>query len=138
MWPVWNSLFLGNHSDSASLELLKEHNITHIVNCARELPCYFPDDFKYLALGLRDPDPDFIRHIEPACEFISMGRRMGNVLAHCAAGVSRSPSVILAYFCHLGYSPSAACKLLAQNVLTDPDQIFLEQILEYYTSPGTV
>ena len=136
MWLVWDSLFLGGHKDASSLEVLKESGITYILNCARELPCYFPDDFRYLELGLRDPDPAFAKCIESACEFIDIGRRMGNVLVHCAAAVSRSPAMILAYFCHLGYSPSAAYRLLGQSVPTNPAPLFLEQLMEYYTSPG--
>ncbi len=134
---VWDSLFLGAYRDASSLELLKEYGITHIVNCARELRCYFPDDFRYLALGLHDPDTAFVECIEPVCKFIDIGRRMGNVLVHCAAAVSRSPAVMLAYFCHLGYPPNAAYRLLSQSVLTDPDPLFLEQLVGYYTSPGS-
>ena len=129
MWFVWNSLLLGDQWDAAALTLLKRQGVTHIVNCARELPCYFPHDFEYLSLGLADPDPAFIDCVAPACEFIDMGRERGNVLVHCVAAVSRSPAMVIAYLCHLGYSLEVACQLLARRVPTRPDPLFLEQLL---------
>jgi predicted protein tyrosine phosphatase len=134
MWLVWDSLFLGGQRDAAALELLKQRSITHIVNCARELPCYFPNDFEYLALGLNDPDEAFIERIESACHFIDMGRQEGSVLVHCTAAVSRSPAVVLAYLCHLGHSLEVARKLLARYVPTNPDPLFLEQLLVFAQS----
>ncbi|MBI1927070.1 dual specificity protein phosphatase family protein [Candidatus Poribacteria bacterium] len=133
MWLVWDSLFLGGRNDAASLKLLKQRGITHIVNCACELPCYFPDDFEYLALRLDDPDAAFVEYIEPACQFIDLGRQQGNVLVHCTAAVSRGPSVVLAYLCHLGYSLETARELLDQRVPTNPDLLFLEQLRAYYS-----
>lgn len=130
MWLVWDSLFLGDAEDTASLDTLRRDKITHIVNCAYELPCYFPYDFEYIELKLYDPDPAFIRAIEPACKFIDIGREEGNVLVHCAAAVSRSPSVILGYFCHLGYSLEQACELLAERIPTGPHPSFLEQLFK--------
>ena len=130
MWFVWDSLFLGDVDDAADLDPLKQQGITHIVNCARELTCYFPNDFEYLALGLKDPDPAFIDCVDSACRFIDVGRQAGNVLVHCIAAASRSPSVVLAYFCHLGYSLEAAIELLDGHVLTNPDPLFMEQLLE--------
>ncbi|MBM3212252.1 dual specificity protein phosphatase family protein [Candidatus Poribacteria bacterium] len=132
MWLILDSLYLGDRRAASNLHLLIEHGITHILNCARELPNYFPSDFEYLALKLHDPDPDFIKVIKPACEFIDRGREEGNVLVHCAAAVSRSPSVILAYFCHLGYSLDKAWEFLDQIVVTSPDPIFLEQIISFF------
>ena len=132
MWLVWDSLFLGGQRDASALGLLKKRGITHIVNCACELPCYFPNDFEYISLGLNDPDPDFIKHIESVCQFIDAGRLKGNVLVHCTAAVSRSPAVVLAYICHLGHSLEVARKLLNQRVATNPDPLFIIQLSEYY------
>jgi protein-tyrosine phosphatase len=132
MWLILDSLYLGNKRDAADFDLLKQHGITHIVNCALELPDYFPFDFEYLALRLHDPDPDFIEVIEYACQFIDAGRQKGNVLVHCAAAVSRSPSVILSYFCYLGYSLDTAWSFLNQIVITAPDPIFINQLRRFF------
>jgi len=132
MWLVWDSLFLGDKRDASEFGLLKRHGITHIVNCTREVPCYFPFDFEYLTLGLADPDPEFIELIEHTCQFIDMGRQEGNVFVHCVAAVSRSPSVIIAYLCHLGYKLDVAYALLDQVVSIGPDPIFIRQLSQFF------
>jgi hypothetical protein len=125
------SLFLGDVQDARDLPALKREGITHIVNCASELPCYFGEDFIYLALRLRDPDARLGTQIDKVCEFIDGGRDAGKVLVHCIRAGSRSPAVVLAYLCHIGYSLHVAAERLASVVSTRPDEAFLRQLAEY-------
>ena len=56
---------------------------------------HYPEDFKYLTLKLDDvPWENLFPVIEQAVKFIKEGEI---VLVHCAAGVSRSSSMIIAY-----------------------------------------
>jgi hypothetical protein len=128
VWQVLPNLHLGDREDSRDRKALAHHGITHVVNCAAELPCAFPDDFHYLALSLRDPDPNFRRAADRAMGFIDRGRASGAVLVHCTAGVSRSAAVVLNYLCHLGRPMDAACAELSRAVLTGIDKSFLSQI----------
>jgi hypothetical protein len=41
MWTIFDNLFLGNREDACDRQRLREAGITHILNCAEELPCYF-------------------------------------------------------------------------------------------------
>ncbi len=132
MWYVINNLFLGDREDSRNYGQLIREGITHILNCSKELPCCFPDDFQYLKIELDDPDPDFSQHIEAICKFIDAGRYGGKVLVHCTAAVSRSPAVVLSYLCHLGNTLEQALKILKKQVYTNPDEEFLEQLKSYY------
>jgi len=132
VWYIIDNLYLGDREDSKNYGRLVREGFTHILNCAKELPCCFPDDFHYLKIGLEDPDPNFSNHIKMICEFIDAGRREGKVMVHCTAGVSRSPAVVLAYLCYLGNSFQQALKILQEQVYTNPDESFLEQILIYY------
>ena len=128
MWQVLPHLYLGDREDSRDRPGLARHGVTHVVNCAAELPCCFPAELHYLALGLRDPDPQFTARTRPAMAFIDEGRAAGGVLVHCTAGVSRSAAVMLAYLCHLGRPLHAACAELSRAVLTGVDESFLSQI----------
>jgi hypothetical protein len=128
MWQVMPALFLGTHEDARDLPALTSAGITHIVNCAGELPCHFPDQLSYLRLALRDPDPDLGSCIEPACAFIDAGRAQGKVLVHCVRAISRSPAVVLAYLCHAGYPVFQAAQHLSRVVATRPDNAFLWQL----------
>jgi predicted protein tyrosine phosphatase len=129
MIPVIDRLYLGNREMAKDLRRLKEGGITHIVNCADELPNYHPAEFRYLALRMKDPDPGLAAHIPTITSFVDEGRREGRVLVHCFAGVSRSPAVILAYLCHHTGEPlHAAARRMAAAVWTNPDLLFLAQI----------
>ncbi|CAN6373975.1 unnamed protein product [Urochloa humidicola] len=51
-----------------------------------------------MAVPLRDTEEEnLLDHLEPCLDFIDDGRKVGNVLVHCFAGVSRSASIIVAY-----------------------------------------
>ena len=128
MWEVLPNLYLGDREDSRDRRGMARHGVTHVVNCAAELPCAFPDELRYLPLALRDPDPQFCRIAGPAVAFIDEGRDSGAVLVHCTAGVSRSAAVVLYYLCHLGRPLDEACSELSRSVLTGVDESFLSQI----------
>ena len=132
MIRVVEGLYLGNREDARDLDRLEAAGVTHVVNCAIELPNYHHGTLTYLALGLHDPDPAFRDQIERVCAFIDAARKEGEgVLVHCFAGISRSPSMILAYLCHLGDPLEAAAEKLGQRAWTDPDTLFLKQIAEH-------
>jgi hypothetical protein len=128
MIQILEGLYLGNREAARDLARLKEAGITHVVNCADELPCYHAGELVYLALRLRDPDDTFHDRIADFCAFIDEARQQGRVLVHCFAAVSRSPAVVLAYLCHLGHELEAAAGLLGAAVWTDPAPTFLAQI----------
>ena len=133
MIKILNGLYLGNRESARDLNLLVERGITEVVNCAEEIPNYHAARLNYLALNLRDPDPTFFRHVERTCVFIDSARQNGRaVLVHCLAGISRSPSVILAYLCYLGSPLEEAARHLGRIVWTDPDTMFLMQIAEHF------
>jgi hypothetical protein len=131
MIQILEGLYLGNREAARDLRRLREAGITHVVNCADELPNYHDDHLVYLALRLRDPDPNLGRHLARACAFIDQARKDGRVLVHCYAAVSRSPTVVLGYLCHLGHSLEQAARLLGQTAWTDPDLLFLRQLAEH-------
>lgn len=131
MWQVLDELFLGDRDDAGDLKLLKTAGITHIVNCAEELPCRFPQEFCYLHLRMKDPDTGFQALIPSLCQFVDDATITGKVLIHCSAGVSRSSSAVLAYLCHRGETLHEAALRLRKAVLTAPDPLFLDQLAGY-------
>lgn len=134
VWQIARNLYLGDRKDAHDRDLLTRVGVTHVVNCAAEVPCWYHRDFRYLRLPLTDPDPEFHESIETFCRFIHRGRRAGGVLVHCAAGLSRSPSVVLAYLVWRGKPLDAALERLRRRVgesdrgFIEPDASFLEQI----------
>jgi hypothetical protein len=138
MIRILDGLYLGNREAARDLGRLESHGVTHVVNCAIELPNYHDGKLKYLALGLHDPDPLFRDRITDACAFIDAARaKEEGVLVHCFAAISRSPSTVLAYLCHKGDTLEAAARRLGALAWTDPDLLFLKQLAERYGHPVT-
>jgi dual specificity MAP kinase phosphatase len=132
MIRVIEGLYLGNREDARDLGRMETNGITHVVNCADELPNYHDGSLTYLALQLGDPDPSFRDHIDRTCAFIDEARKEGRgVLVHCFAGISRSPSMVLAYLCHLGDTLEVAARKLGAVAWTDPDLLFIKQLAEH-------
>jgi hypothetical protein len=132
MWKMVRGLYLGTKEDSANVASLEAAGVTHIVNCAVELPCLFEGVFQYLHLSLKDPDERFARRLPKTLAFIDRGREGGAVLVHCAGAISRSPAVILAYLCHSGCELHEAVETIQQAVRTRPNLVFLQQIRDYF------
>lgn len=134
MWRIRRKLYLGDLHTARDRDYLEHLGITHILNCAWDIPCFHRGRFRYFHLKLTDPDPEFHEYIEKICRFIHMGRRAGGVLVHCRAGLSRSPSAILAYLCNRGISLERALEILRRGTgesvaeFIEPDASFLEQI----------
>jgi protein-tyrosine phosphatase len=133
MWEILPDLFLGDEGDASDRERLRQRGITHIVNCSRELPCHFDDEFVYLWLRMDDPDPDFGEKIPTICKFLDNACSCGcGVMVHCTGAVSRSPAVILAYLCHLEGSLEKAVDRLSRAVPTGIDEIFFYPLARYH------
>lgn len=132
MWQIIDGLFLGTAEDGNSLDGLDAAGISHIVNCAAELPCAFPDRFNYLHLALHDPDEGLHGRIADAFSFIDHGRIHGNVLVYCHGAISRSPAVTLAYLIHNNNTFDVAVGILRASLQTRPNDNFVRQISDYF------
>ncbi|MBI3271071.1 MAG: dual specificity protein phosphatase family protein [Planctomycetes bacterium] len=140
MRRILKGLYVGNAGDAQDYRGLQRRRVTHILNCAIEVPCFFRGDFTYLELGLTDPDPNFADAIPDICAFIKVGRREGGVLVHCSAGMNRGPSAVLAYLCHRGRRLVDALDLLRADAdedeegeaFVEPNDDFLSQLEDYF------
>ncbi len=96
-------LYLGDASNSMDNVFLKKHKITLIVNCAKELPNYFPNEFEYVRLNWDDyPEQNISPTITKVSQkIISEIKNKNVVFVHCAAGISRSATVVIYVIMHL-------------------------------------
>ena len=94
---IQTKLYLSNYDFASNENLLSKINVSSILVCGSELKCKFPYKYNYLKLNLHDYENDsLLPHIEKSVKFI-VDNFSNGVLVHCKAGISRSPSIIIAF-----------------------------------------
>lgn len=90
-------LFLGNKDAAVDRELLERHGVRAVVNVGAGPNC-FEDAFKYHKIHVQDKEgASLLSHLGAACDFIQAALQRGAVLVHCRGGMSRSPTVAIAF-----------------------------------------
>ena len=72
-----------------------------VLTVAKDIEPLFPEKFEYKVLEVLDnEDEDLLSHFGELAAFLEdvLTVRKKRVYVHCAAGVSRSASVVVAYF----------------------------------------
>ena len=101
-------LFLGNMRDASDANELRRLGIKFVLNVTAKPPVYPPEpDIIYKQLEAADNGVQNLKQFfEEAFEFIDRAKASAHgVLIHCQAGVSRSPTIAVAYL--MKYYPMA-------------------------------
>lgn len=93
------NLYLGNIINAGNFEQLKLNEIDTIVNVTEEHECYFPNDFTYYKIPLKDAKGvkipnNFAKHTEKIHKELQNNKK---VLIHCHHGRSRSVALLVMY-----------------------------------------
>ena len=104
-------LYLSGYTLLSKKESLSNHNITYVLNCAREISDSNHQNITYKRLEMDDvPMFNLKTVLLDGMIFIAEALHAGhNVLVHCVMGISRSTSLVLAYmmtFHNLSYVQS--------------------------------
>lgn len=129
-------LLIGNQRDAANRERLTELGITHILNVTSQLPLHFESDgITCKRLSASDSGSQNLKqYFAEAIEFIDSAREAnGRVLVHCQAGVSRSPTIVIAYLIAKNHqSLSEAFSFVKdRRAIVAPNLNFMGQLLEF-------
>ncbi len=132
-------LYLGNQRVASSLKLLSTLGITHVVNCAGEIPNYGEGTggtkVKYIKFPLSDvPQADISQYFEPSYQFIDQALSSGGkVLVHCYAGISRSTSILSYYLSRKRGEPLGSVLERVKKIrpIIRPNQGFAAQLLKH-------
>ena len=131
-------LFLGSANEAQDINFLQSNKIKTIVNAAMEIPDYFPDEFEYVRLELDDTTKQSLsRVLDPVSNKIIQNMKEGRAtLVHCAAGISRSSSMIIFTLMKLHqWNYDRAFKFVKSiHPRTQPNPGFVEQLVMRNTS----
>ncbi len=97
---IVDKLYLGNLSHSQKHDVLKRLGVQVILQISTESTEFpFPDNFEYHPFEFGDcPTAELATHVKRGIETIKKAHSEGKTcFIHCAAGVSRSASIVIAY-----------------------------------------
>jgi hypothetical protein len=133
---ITGAIFVGGARVARDKHVLLQSGITHVLNCAG-VSCedYFPSDFTYRTLMLRDTGrEDITPYLNCALDFmLGAIQSGGKVFVHCVKGISRSPAVIIAYLMwheNMTFENAHARMKLARPI-SDPNAGFIFQLREW-------
>lgn len=139
MDKIIDNLYIGNVFEAISL-LKDRGNFGAMLSIGTEFiddPLYSPyficdKNFPHMILQLDDRSKNIREFIDAGVKFTE-----ANIdkccFVHCAAGVSRSPSMVFAYLVNKGMKPLKAFELLTSTrTVACPHNIFIRDILRHY------
>ncbi|EDQ90268.1 uncharacterized protein MONBRDRAFT_3024, partial [Monosiga brevicollis MX1] len=127
-------IYIGCVHDATDRDLLTRTGITHVLSALEDCP-EVPMSIEQLHLPISDTFssefevlPSFLRGAQFIHEAVSAG---GRVLVHCAAGVSRSPTMVAAYLIlyHNMSMETSISHLQALRQVVSPNLAFLGVLL---------
>jgi len=130
-------IYLGSNENARNKEQLNKLGITHVVNAAAELENAFPNDFSYKKLSVDDTSRDDIaQFFAQVVSFIDAARsenKNARVFVHCAMGISRSPTVVIAWLMKSNNWDLETSKNFVKQLRSTikPNAGFMEQLGKY-------
>jgi hypothetical protein len=136
MHLVDERLYLGNNNAAHDFDLLSSNGVTHIVNCLglECMPLVHLNLFTYFTIDVDDiPQQDLSSIFYTVTDFISgaLEDPTNVVFVHCAAGVSRSAAIVIAFIMRK-YRLTAAesyNKVRAVRKIISPNDGFQRQLV---------
>ncbi|CAH8675201.1 unnamed protein product [Schistosoma rodhaini] len=134
--PILPHLILGSQEDANSPTICKRYGITHILNVSLEgsIPSHIPSQ-NFYQIPVNDNYTDLMTpYFKDAFAFIESAKAAhGRVLIHCSAGISRSPTLAIAYLmysCRMKMHEAYDVVKSGRNSVA-PNFNFLGQLLEF-------
>ncbi|XP_026131859.1 dual specificity phosphatase DUPD1 [Carassius auratus] len=143
---VWPNIYISDAATAKDKTLLRHLGVTHVINAAHgpahiDTGAGFYTDTNIEYHGVEAPDSkhfDIAPFFHPTAGFIHEAlsqQRKGKVLVHCARGVSRSATLVLAYLMiyeKLTIADAVSVVCAHRNIL--PNAGFLQQLRQLDSS----
>lgn len=102
---ITNNLYLGDITGASEYDFFKQEGITHVLSMVGYIsPDYSPEKkLTQLKIDINDfPSENIIKYFKKCIDFIEKGVK---TYVHCAAGVSRSATIVIAYLMWKTHQP---------------------------------
>ncbi|KAM7045843.1 dual specificity protein phosphatase 21 [Molossus nigricans] len=132
---ITSSLYISNAVAANNRFLLSSNHITTVINVSVEVINTFFEDIQYLKVPVTDsPSARIYDFFDPIADHIHrVEMKQGRTLVHCAAGVSRSAAVCMAFLMKYhtvslleAHTWTKSCRSIIR-----PNNGFWEQLIEY-------
>ncbi|XP_013383484.1 dual specificity protein phosphatase 16 isoform X2 [Lingula anatina] len=129
-------LYLGSQNDALSQETMQKNGINYVLNVSLNCPKPpFIQEGHFIRIPVNDNySAKLLPHFHKAFQYLDKVREAnGCVLVHCLAGISRSPTLAIAYIMqHYSMTSEEAYRYVKDKRPTiSPNFNFLGQLLEY-------
>ncbi|KAI0697587.1 protein-tyrosine phosphatase-like protein [Cytidiella melzeri] len=129
------SLYLGPCSAASNKAFISANDITHVLSIG-STPSKKVEGVQYHRLSLNDsPDSSISKVSDEACKIIdgvigAKSKGKGRILVHCSAGISRSPTLVVAYLMRSRNMSlkAALAQVVKARSQVSPNSGFLQQL----------
>jgi len=101
MTEIIPRIYLGNAYNARDYYTLKEKNVKLIINCTKEFPNNFQNDFEYMNVPIFDENnvniSDYFDTISNKINEVYTNDPSASILIHCFMGASRSVAILISY-----------------------------------------
>jgi atypical dual specificity phosphatase len=132
MTRIWERLFVGSLIDVERLVRQNANNIGVVITLCEQCVEDKTADVRYVQLPIEDDEPIPVRQFNTIMDAIALNIRRGNVLIHCAVGLSRSPTLTAAYMHRVGYKnfDAAIAEIERLRPIISPSKILMKSVKE--------
>ena len=130
MTQIWERLFVGSLQDAQRLSRRNSNRIATVISLSEQCVEKKAAGVNYIHIPIEDEEPVPVGQFDRIMDALALNIRQGNMLVHCALGLSRSPTLTAAYLHRVGYKhiDAAIEEIRKVRPIIDPSTTLLNSI----------